>query len=324
METAHTASDIFSLMGKAFGIKPSVEQRIETDYILDSCPACGSENIGCQDLCNVCLECGTNLGSDIDHKPEWRNDTNTGEDLSRCNLARNDMLPESSYSTCVMLKHNATKAQYDLQRTMIWSGVPYNERAMKNKMDDISYICKKHDIPEAIIECAHKSYYEVIQKLEEQKHKRKRGNNDTGLRAAAVFLAFQDDGKPRTYKEIAKLFDIESKYVSEGINMLEDLVRVNGKVSIYSDYIDEFCSSLDLNMEMRNRVANIADKADKLGILENNTPTSIVAGCINYVAVEMALPIRPADIASRCKVSPPTINKVCNKLFRRALDLADD
>jgi transcription initiation factor TFIIIB Brf1 subunit/transcription initiation factor TFIIB len=264
------------------------------------------------------------LGSDIDHKPEWRNDTNTGEDLSRCNLARNEMLLESSNSTCIMIKPNASKTQYEMQRTMIWTGVPYNERAMKNKMDEISYVCKIHDIPDAIIEYSHKLYYDVIQKLEEHKHKRKRGKNDTGLRAAAVFLAFQDDGKPRTYKEIAKLFNIESKYVSDGINMFEDLIRINGKVSIYSDYIDEFCSSLDLNEEIRNRVANIADKADRLGILENNAPTSIVAGCINYVAVEMALPIRPADIASRCKVSPPTINKVCNKLFRRALDLSDD
>jgi len=312
---------IFNTMGKAFGIKHLVD--LDAD-LFETCPACNSKNIGCQDLCNVCLTCGTNLGSYIDHKPEWRNDANNGEDLSRCNLANNIMLPESSYSTCVVLKPNATKAQYDIQRTMLWSGVPYHERSMKNKMDDITYTCRKHDIPEAIIEYAHKLYYDVIQKLEEHKHKRKRGKNDVGLRAATVFLAFQDDGKPRTYKEIAKLFDIESKYVSEGINMFEDLVHTNGKVSIYSDYIDEFCSSLELNNEIRNRVANIADKADMLGILENNAPTSIVAGCINYVAVEMALHIRTVDIASRCKVSPPTINKVCAKLFRRATDLTED
>ena len=311
--------EIFDLMKTALGINNPIDQ-IENSH----CPQCSSERIGYQIQDKICLDCGVCLGADIDYKPEWRNDASTGEDMSRCNLARNEMLPESSYSTCVTLRPGATKSHYDLQRTVVWASVPYNERSMKTKMDDISYVCKKYDIPEAIIEYAQRLYYAVIQELNKNLQKRKRGKNDTGLRGAAVFLAFQDDGKPRTYKEVAKFFGIESKYVSEGINIFTNLIRLNGKVTIYSDYIDEFCSSLDLSMDIRNRVANIADKADKLGILENNAPTSIVAGCINYVAVELALPIRPADIAQRCKVSPPTINKVCNKLFRRAIDLADD
>ena len=309
---------MFSLMKEAMSVnkKPTEQQ--------DVCPVCGSDNICCQDQDSICLDCKSNLGADIDYKPEWRNDHSTGDDMSRCNLARNDMLMESSYSTCINLSSRATKAQYDLQRTMIWSSVPYRERSMKHKMDAISYVCKDHDIPDAIIEYAHRLYYNVIQELEKNQQKRKRGKNDAGLRAAAVFLAFQDDGKPRTYKEIAKMFDIESKYVSEGINIFTDLIRVDGKVTIYSDYIDEFCNSLDLSETVRNRVANIADRADKLGILENNAPTSIVAGCINYVAIELALPIRASDIADRCKVSTPTINKVCNKLFHRAIDLAEE
>lgn len=309
---------LFSLMESALGRKEHFEHT--EDALI--CPQCSSSDVVCTDHSNVCMNCHADLGSDIDYKPEWRTDSN-GEDLSRCNLARNDMLLESSYSTCVSVRPGASKAQYELQRAIVWSSVPYDERSMKTKMDDISYVCHKNDVPEAIIEHAQKLYYDIIQELQKRSQKRKRGNNDRGLKAAAVFYAFQDDGKPRTYKELAKMFDIESKYVSEGINAF-DLIRKNGKVSIYSDYIDEFCSSLDMSPEVRDRVANIADKADKLGILDNNAPTSIVAGCINYVAVEMALSLRPATIAERCGVSPPTINKVCNKLFRHAVDLLDD
>tara|TARA_A100001015_G_C14335298_1_gene460921 strand:- start:3 stop:323 length:321 start_codon:yes stop_codon:yes gene_type:complete len=101
-------------------------------------------------------------------------------------------------------------------------------------------------------------------------------------------------------------------------------VRPNGKVTIYSDYIEEFCRNLNLSQEICNRVTIIADKAESLGVLENNTPTSIVAGCIYYVVVEYALHLKPTDIASSCGVSAPTINKVCNKLFNRAVDLAED
>lgn len=319
---------MFSLMQKVIestnSPKKGAEISPESESDLETCPNCQSTSLAHKELDVICTECNANLGADIDHGPEWRNDKNTGEDLSRCNLTRNDMLPESSLSTCIVLGPNATKAQYDLQRTMTWNGVPHNERSLRNKMDDISFICSTNDIAESIIEYAKHLYCKLLKSLEQNGITRKRGKNDSGMKAAAVFISFQDDGKPRTYKEVAKLFNIESKYVSEGINMFTDFVRPNGKVTIYSDYIEEFCRNMNLSSVICNRVTTIADKADELGILENNTPTSIVAGCIFYVAVEYALPLKASDIAACCIVSEPTINKVCNKLFARAMDLADD
>lgn len=301
------------------------QTRSNTNTIpIDACPHCSSDYLVQKDLDTVCMDCGANLGSSIDHGPEWRNDKTTGEDLSRCNLTRNEMLPESSLSTCVLLGPNATKAQYDLQRTMTWNGVPHHERSLRVKMDDISHICKINDIPDGIVEYAQHQYFKLLGELEKNNVTRKRGKNDAGMKAAALFFSLQDDGKPRTYKEIAKLFGIEPKYASEGINMFNEYVRPNGKVTIYSDYIDEFCRNMNLSKVICDRVTNIADKADQLGILENNTPTSIVAGCIYYVSVEYALSIKPGDIANSCNVSAPTINKVCNKLFSRAVDLVDD
>jgi len=234
------------------------------------------------------------------------------------------MLPESSLSTCIILGPNANKARYDLQRTMTWNGIPHYERSLRNKLDDIAYVCQINDIPSSIFESAQYHYTKLLETLNEQGLTRKRGKNDTGMKAAAVYIAFQDIGKPRTYKEVAKLFGIESRYVSEGINVFHKYVRPNGKVTIYSDYIEEFCKHMNLNQEIADRVANIADRADQLGVLENNTPISIVAGCIFYVAVELSLPIKATDVATCCRVSAPTIHKVCNKLFNRAMDLVDD
>jgi transcription initiation factor TFIIB len=314
--------DMFKLMQKAID---SEKTRPTDDRPVDErCPQCDSDCLVQKEQDTVCHNCGANLGADIDHGPEWRNDKNTGEDLSRCNLTRNEMMPESSLSTCLLIGPNASKAQYDLQRTMTWNSIPHHERSLRVKMDDISYICRVHDIPDGIMEYAQHQYFKLLKALEEKSVTRKRGRNDAGMKAAAIFFALQDDGKPRTYKEIAKIFNIEPKYVSEGINMFNEYVRPNGKVTVYSDYIDEFCRNMNLGKEVADRVSSIADRADQLGILENNTPTSIVAGCIYYVAVEYALPIKPCDIADCCKVSAPTINKVCNKLFTRAMDLAGD
>ena len=73
--------------------------------------------------------------------------------------------------------------------------------------------------------------------------------------------------------------------------------------------------------EHKTRVANVADKADELGILETNTPASMVAGCIYYVVTEYGLSVKPAEIAARCNISVPTILKVSEKLFKRSVDL---
>lgn len=290
----------------------------------DGCPNCGSHDITVESLDEICMGCGANLGAAIDYRPEWRHDTTAG-DMSRCNLAKNDLLPESSYSTCMAIKSRGSRMHYELQRTMIWSSVPYPERSRKIRMENIEMICKANDIPEAIFECAQNRYYKIICALEGAGHKKRRGNNDLGLQGAGLFIALQQDGKPRTYKEVATMFGIEPKYVSEGIKLYERLLNTGScKVTAYSDYINEFCGSLNIPDKLRSRVEYVADRAEQLGILENNSPTSIVAGCIYYVSVEHALSIKAGEIAEQCKVSIPTINKVCSKLFRRSLELMED
>ena len=109
--------------------------------------------------------------------------------------------------------------------------------------------------------------------------------------------------------------------MSDGINLFHSLLRPNAKVSVYTDFIEEFCDSLNMIQEHKTRVAYVADKADSLGILETNTPASMVAGCIYYVVTEFGLSVKPVEIAVRCNVSVPTILKVSEKLFKRSLDL---
>lgn len=314
--TMHT--EYFQMMAKAMGqTVPDLGGKVE-----HKCLQCGSDRLGNCNADVVCLDCKANMGSNIDHSPEWRNDKTSGEDLSRCNLARNDMLPESSLSTCITLGRNAPKVQHDLQRTITWNGVPHNERSMRARMEEIAYVCRYNDIPESIIEYAQYQYFKIIKSLEKKGMIKRRGRNDEGMRAAAVFVALKDEGKPRTYKEVARLFNIASKYVSEGINTYRDYVRPDNATT-YIEYIDEFCRGLNLGEKIIDRVADIADRADELGILENNAPNSIAAGCIYYVAVEHALPLKAVDVAQSCGVSAPTINKVCNKLFNRTIDLIE-
>ena len=288
------------------------KQRLDNMEELE-CPVCGEYAIGIQISDEICTSCKSNLGSMIDHKPEWRNDV-MGDDMSRCNLAKNPMLPESSYSTTISYS-KLNKALYELQRSLVWTSIPYHERSMKMKMDEIGLFHFKFIFYAGL-------YFNIITALETNGLKRKRGKNDMGLRGAALFMAFHEDGKPRTYKEIAGVFEIEPKYVSDGLKLFSELLKASApKVTLYNDYIEEFCLNLNLTEEITWRIRFIADKAETLGILENHAPTSVVAGCIFYVSIEYALPLALSEIEDICGVSGPTISKICDKLFKRTMDL---
>lgn len=294
-----------------------------------NCPECGqmlSSEMGI-DMCN---DCGAVVGGSIDYGAEWRNDSNGGEDKNRCGMPINNMLPESSYDSGMGFTYDARKHKQiysAIRKSLLWQAQPYHERSLKGRFDNISQKCQNYGIPEAIIEFTQSIYYDVLQELEnDPDSKSKRGNNNEGLQGAALFQAFQEDNHPKTYKEIAAIFEINPEYVSEGIKAFRTLMSKSDKYIMksnkHSDYIDGFCRRLHIE-DLKNRVMEVADKAHDLGILDSNTPTAIVAGCIYYVIVETGnASISKNIIHQRCGVSVPTITKVCDKLCQRAVDLS--
>lgn len=304
--------------------KPNKSALIADDH---SCPQCGSTNIVLSDYnINVCLSCKSSLGVELDFRPEWRND-DKGEDMSRCNMPRNELLPDSSMAICIGGRTRGLLSS-DLARTLTWNSVPHHERSLQYKLNSISYVCKMNDISDAIIESTSKLYHDIIRKLEEVQSKRKRANNDKGLMAGALYISFLIYRKPKTYADVAQIFEIETRYVSAAVSLFSkyfpNLIPQSDSTepsSNMADLITEFCDALNMQAEHKARVKNIVDRVLKLGILENNIDTSVVAGSIFFVASEYGLPIKPSDINERCHVSVPTINKVCDKITSRAVDL---
>jgi transcription initiation factor TFIIIB Brf1 subunit/transcription initiation factor TFIIB len=306
-----------------FDLMSTVIKKNKSRYDIDDslyCNVCHSQNIVIREPCDihVCLDCKSTLGAEIDFKPEWRTDS-TGIDMTRCSMPINDILPESSMVTCIGGR-NTGKLSHDLSRLLKWNSVPHSERSMRSKIDDIEYICKQHGIPDAIIVYAQENYSKVINQLEKEHMKRRRANKDKGLKAAAVYISFTDDHKPKTYQEIADIFQIETKYVTSGVSLFNKLLKKNYHTQC-SDFINEYSNSLNMKPEHIKRVKELVEKVKVLGISENNKITSVIAGCISYVSHEYDLDIKPQDIHSRCNVSIPTINKVCEKLMKRSIEL---
>lgn len=289
---------------------------------LEVCTECSSSRVVVCDPhgIHICLDCFSDMGAPLDFRPDWRPD-DKGDDTSRCNIPRNELLPDSSMSICLGGKPKG-QLSHDLARTLIWNSVSHGERSLRVKLDDIAYVCRQNGIPEAIIESANIYYHNIIRKLETENLRRKRANNDKGLKAASLFLAFQIHSKPKTYPEVAQLFNIDTRYVSNAITLFQKLGIASPSLSL-EPFIHEFADSLNLLPLHKKRLTSVVKRALELGILENNIDTSIVAGALSFVAAEFGLPLKPSDISQRCNVSVPTINKVADKLTTRSLDLID-
>jgi len=294
-----------------------------------TCPECGYKITEFSGV-DKCIKCGIIIGNAIDMGAEWRNDVNGGEDKTRCGMPINNMLRETSYSAGMGFGFGTkSKRQIysSIKKSLLWQSQPHHERSLKGRFDNIQQKCHNYCVSDAIIEFTQSIYYDVLQELESNpEYTSKRGNNNEGLQGAALFLAFQEDGHPKTYKEIASIFEIDPDYVSEGIKLFKILMSKNNnyqmKSNKYSDYIEGFCKRLHIE-DLKERVMEVADKAHDLGILDSNTPTAIVAGCIYYVIVETGnATISKNTIYQKCGVSAPTITKVCDKLCKRAVDLS--
>lgn len=281
------------------------------------CACCNSTNIVEYEAYHVCMDCQSTVDQDIDYRPDWNRTAG-----SRSNLQKNDRLPQSSMST-VIYSSKSTKLSKEMKRMFTWNSTPHNERALKIKIADISIVCKTNHVSPAISEYAQDLYAKLVEQMGTLNLKKKRGNNDIGLQGAALFVSFQSHRKPRTYQEIATMFGIDSHYVSSGINTYNEIMEKAeySRSDKQEDFVQGFAECLKLEKKYVDRVFDVMGKANELCILENNTPISVVAGCIYYVVNEYGLSINAQTLQDLCKVSVPTINKVYDKLNRRSIDL---
>ena len=83
----------------------------------------------------------------------------------------------------------------------------------------------------------------------------------------------------------------------------------------HSDFIARFCSNLGLHEKVQLKVQEIADKSYKLGIVQNNTPPTIAAGCIFFVSTIYSLNLSKKLISQQCGTSQVTITTTYNNLI---------
>jgi transcription initiation factor TFIIB len=267
--------------------------------------------------------CGIIYKDLLDQSPEWRYygaDDNQSNDPTRCGMPINPLLEESSYGCKVLCIGKSSYEMRKIRRYTEWQSMPYKEKSQYDEFQRITVMAQNGGIPKLIIDDAIR-YHKKICEFEQTF----RGDNKDGLIAASIYISCRINNYPRTAKELATIFHLDVTSATHGcknaqsiINQLEKDVNNNDKTNFCKTkpeaFIERYCSRLNINGELTNLCKFISIKIEKQNLMPENTPHSIAAGVVYFIAQTCKLNLCKKDVKNISEISEVTINKCFKKL----------
>ena len=291
----------------------------------EMCDSCASILAFSEEGFLTCInkKCGIVYKDIVDHSAEWRYygaDDNQTSDPTRCGMPINPLLEESSYGCKVLCIGPMSYEMRKIRRYTEWQSMPYKEKSQYDEFQIITQMAQNAGIPKMIIDDAVR-YHKKISEYEQTF----RGDNRDGIIAASIYISCRINNYPRTAKEIAIIFHLDVTSATKGcknalaiINNLEkDMVNKDKTVFNTTKpeaFIERFCSKLNMNNELTKLCQFISMKIEKMNIMPENTPHSIAAGVVYFIAQICNLNISKRDVKNVSEISEVTINKCFKKL----------
>ena len=229
----------------------------------------------------------------------------------------NPLLRESSYGCKVICRGPTTYEMRKIRRYTEWQSMPYREKSQYDEFQWITTMAHNSGIPKIIIDEALRHHKKISE------HKTFRGLNRDGIIAASIYVACRVNNYPRTAKEIASIFHLDNTSATKGcknavaiINEMED-TNLSKTVLCKTRpvaFIERYCSRLNINSELTKVCQFLAVFIEKKNIIPENTPHSIAAGIIYFIAQTCKLNITKRDVNTVSEISEVTINKCYKKL----------
>jgi transcription initiation factor TFIIB len=274
--------------------------------------------------------CGIIYKDIVDQSAEWRYygaDDNQNSDPTRCGMPINPLLQESSYGCKVLCFGSTSYEMRKIRRYTEWQSMPYKEKSQYDEFQIITTMAQHAGIPKLIIDDAVR-YHKKISEYELTF----RGDNRDGIIAASIYIACRINNYPRTAKEISSIFHLDVTSATKGcknaisiINNLEKDMDNKEKTNFCKTkpeaFIERYCSKLNINNELTKVCQFISMKIEKQNIMPENTPHSIAAGVVYFIAQMCKLNVSKRDVKNVSEISEVTINKCFKKLEKIADDL---
>ena len=270
-------------------------------------------------------KCGIIYKDTTDQSAEWRYygaDDNHNSDPTRCGMPINPLLKESSYGCKVLCNGTASYEMRKIRRYTEWQSMPYKEKSQYDEFQVISTIAHNAGLSKMIIDDAiryHKKISEYYQTF--------RGENRDGILAASIYVSCRINNNPRTPKEIASIFHLDVTNATKGCKNVQQIINViekdldNDEKTVFSkttpgDFIQRYCSKLNINSELTKLCLFISMKIEKNNLMPENTPHSIAAGIIYFIIQLCNLNISKKEVKTVSEISEVTIGK-CHKKIEK-------
>ena len=213
-----------------------------------------------------------------------------------------------------------------IRRYTDWLGMPYKEKSQYDEFQKITILGTQAGISKLIIDDAMR-YHKKISEA-----KTFRGLNRDGIIAASIYVSARINKFPRTAKEIATIFNLDSTAATRGcknaisiINELESELENTDKTALCQttplSFIDRYCSKLNMNQELTKVCKFVATRIQRNNLIPENTPHSIAAGIVYFIAQVCNINISKKAVSQISEISEVTINKCYKKLAEMTCDL---
>jgi len=259
----------------------------------------------------ICKGCGSVLGDRIiDEHSEWRtfsNSDSTGADPNRVGGPSNPLLRDSGLSTIIGRGEGAAAAS--LSRWQNRGALGSGDRSLLAAFKEIGRMADRMSLPQTIRDRANELYKQV------DDQKSMRGRTADGIIAASLYIACRIEGVPRTFKEICALTKVSKKEIGRCYKFMLKCLETNLDTISTQDFMNRFCSNLELPIEVMKASAHVSKEAMRLGIVAGKSPISVAAAGIYMVSQLSTQKRTQKAIADIAGVSEVTIRNAYKDLY---------
>jgi transcription initiation factor TFIIIB Brf1 subunit/transcription initiation factor TFIIB len=285
------------------------EQPIEQEGNYYIC-TCGGTKVYGPDNLPVCTSCGKVDTVYVSDTPEWVSaisEDGVKSDTARCGMPNDTDLFSESWGTGTVI--NAKWGNYSHQkmaRINFHSSMNHRDRSLFHAYADIEKAARDNmGLPPNIIKSAKILYRKFNSDV------LTRGAVRTGIKANCVFYACKLASFPRTTKEIADAFGIQTRDISRTADTFKNTLvgeSTAPEVTRPHHVIPRLLNEFNITQgTTRMKCVKTARLMEDCVPLMGKTPNSIAAAVIFWV---LDGTVTKQDIVTKCGVSMPTLNKI--------------
>eukprot|EP01111_Echinosteliopsis_oligospora_P004810 TRINITY_DN1788_c0_g1_i1.p1 TRINITY_DN1788_c0_g1~~TRINITY_DN1788_c0_g1_i1.p1 ORF type:complete len:323 (-),score=84.52 TRINITY_DN1788_c0_g1_i1:18-986(-) len=264
----------------------------------------------------ICKGCGLILGDRIvDEHSEWRTFSNSdtpGSDPNRVGGPSNPLLRDSGLSTMIG-KGDSSAAS--LARWQNRGALNSGDRSLLAAFKEIGRMGERMGLPQTIRDRANELYKQV------DDQKSMRGRTADGIIAASLYIACRLEKVPRTFKEIGALTKVSKKDIGRCYKFMLKTLEKNLATISTEDFMNRFCSNLELAADVTKTATYVSKQAMNLGIVAGKSPISVAAAGIYLVSQLSSTKKTQKAIGDVAGVSEVTIRNAYKDLYPYRLQL---